>query len=164
MLQAKACPCRFSSTLAWRPLCRLADRDLHCPGSPPPAPADWSVLVSVLSPVLLLLPPLPLLSQPLLLPPGRWEGTDEQWDGVVRKPSAPDISVSCDHVKTLHSLRFFSMPFSSQAQISLASVQKMMLREAIEPGRKIYACSPSRLPKAPFRWVCPLVSFPQQPW
>lgn len=75
----EACPCLCSSIPAGLLPHRLADGDLHHPGRPPPAPADWSVLVPVLSSVLLLLPPLPLLSHPLLLPRGRSEGMHVQW-------------------------------------------------------------------------------------
>ena len=114
MLQPEARTCMFSSVAAPLLSCRLADSDLHHPGSPPPDPADWSVLVPVLSSVLLLLPPLPLLPHPLLLPRGRWEGTDEQWGGVVREPSAPGRSIAYAQVKTLGSSRFSSMPFSRQ--------------------------------------------------
>lgn len=104
----------FSSIPARLLSCRLADSDLDHPGGPPSAPADWSVLVPVLSSVLLLLRPLPLLSRPLLLPRGRWGGTDEQCGGVVQEPSAPDRSISYAQVKTLGSSRFSSMPFSRQ--------------------------------------------------
>jgi hypothetical protein len=47
---------------------RLADSDFHHSWSPPTPAADWCMLVPVLSAVLLLLYPLPLLSYPLLLP------------------------------------------------------------------------------------------------